>query len=106
MLRMLFKYSVIFIVCVVVFLTITNPSPKSLKEFIGDNDGVIRRTENWILFSKYEYSFISQVYPNKYRDLETFTFNGIFSNFYKLRREKKIIEPQKKGAEKNDWILK
>lgn len=106
MVKRLFKYLITLIVCVMLLLVITNPSPKKLNEFIGNNDGVIRRKENWIFFSKYEYSFISQVYPNKYRDLETIIYLGIFSNFYKLRNEKRIILPQKKGAEKNDWIIK
>ncbi len=104
--RNIFKFLSILIACIVFLLAITNPSIKKLNEFVGDNDGVIRRTENWILFSKFEYSFVSQVYNNRYRDLETYRYVGIFSNFFKINSEKKIIAPKKLGSEKYDWILR
>ncbi len=106
MLRRSLKYLFILLGCSIFVLAVTNPSIKNLREYIGNNDGVFRRTQNWIIFSKYEYSFVSQVYSNKYRDLENYTYIGIFSNFYKIKSEKKIINPKKSGAEKYDWIIK
>lgn len=105
-LRKIFRLVFIITGSTALILIITNPSVKQLKEFIGSNDGVVRRTENWILFSKYEYSYISQVYSNKYRDLEIYNYVGVLSNFYITKTEKRIIAPKKLGAENYDWILK
>ncbi len=87
-------------------LVFTSPNIRNLKDYVGFNDGAFRRSENWIIFSKFEHSFVSHIYNNKYRDLRTDTYIGVFSNFYKIKTTKEIIKPKDRDAEKNDWLIK
>jgi hypothetical protein len=98
-----FKYLFITFGFVLLFLIITNPSLKQFKEHIGITkekyyDLTFRRTNNFIIFSKYQFSSIRVadddfVYVNRVmihsKDLALDklegTYVGFASNFFKLK---------------------
>jgi hypothetical protein len=76
--KKIFKWFSIAILIIITILIVTNPSPKSFKDFVGeDKEDFIKRERNWLIFSVYgEYSR-GEDYPVKYV--------GIFMNFFELR---------------------
>lgn len=89
------QYLAIGSIALVIILSLTNPSPNHFKDFIGhpsfeDYSMIYKRTNNWLIFSTYEFSYSSPINEH-YRNKEivntldnlTGTYTGFFLNFYK-----------------------
>jgi hypothetical protein len=99
-----FKYLFITFGFVLLFLIITNPSLKQFKEHIGITkekyyDLTFRRTNNYIIFSKYQFSYSraadddnvdynQDIIYSKGRALDELEghYIGLFSNFILIKR--------------------
>lgn len=91
-----FKYLFFVVLGILLVLVVTNPSPKQFRDYIGDYSGryydiTFKRTENFLIFSTYEFSYITNDrYWNEENTEKTNalnnlsgTYTGLFSNFYK-----------------------
>ena len=58
------QYFGIVLICLIIILSLGNPSPNQFKDFIGKPDFesysmLYKRTSNWLIFSTYEFSYES-----------------------------------------------
>ncbi len=95
MTKKILRYLGIVVLCVVIILSLTNPSSNQFKDFIGkpsfENYSMIyKRTSNWLIFSTYEFSYESPIRKEgriieitDVLDNATGTYTGFFLNFYK-----------------------
>ena len=67
---------------IIVVLALTNPNPKSFREYLGvSNSSHVKRTGNWLIFSIYTIPNTSYKYYGDEKYL------GIFLNFFRLQSD-------------------
>ena len=96
MVKKIIQYFIISLLCIIIVLALTNPSTNQFKDFIGNPSFekytmIYKRTSNWLIFSTYEFSYVSTYPNNDYTQKEivssldelTGIYNGFFLNFHK-----------------------
>jgi hypothetical protein len=90
-----FQYLGIGLICLLIILSLGNPSPTQFKDYIGrpsfeHYSMIYKRTSNWLIFSTYEFSYESPIrkdsrYEEITKPLDNLvgTYSGFFLNFYK-----------------------